>query len=146
MEEKDTEELLAIWEANDRSAYGEEVFSVIRTILLERGVTPNQQRSPKASDPKSARRSSEENGFLSFRTMVSGAIIKVLYAVVAAAITIAGIMMIVSGLQEDRLLEGAGAGLALLVVGNLLWRLICEGLILLFSIHEVLVSIERKLP
>jgi len=33
----------------------------------------------------------------------------------------------------------------LAVVGNLLWRLACERVIVLFSIHERLASIDRSL-
>jgi hypothetical protein len=33
-------------------------------------------------------------------------------------------------------------GILLLVLGNLVWRMLCEGAILLFSLHEILVSLE----
>ena len=36
-------------------------------------------------------------------------------------------------------------GIGALTVGNLLWRVICEGCILLFSIHGILGSIEKNL-
>jgi len=36
-------------------------------------------------------------------------------------------------------------GLGIIVLGNILWRLICEGTILMFSVHEILGSIERKI-
>ena len=44
---KDTEELLAIWVENDRSAWRPEVFDVIVSILAERG-----ERPPPQSDQK----------------------------------------------------------------------------------------------
>lgn len=36
-------------------------------------------------------------------------------------------------------------GIAIIVLGNLLWRVFCEGLILLFNIHDILDSIEGRL-
>ncbi len=35
-------------------------------------------------------------------------------------------------------------GVFLLLVGNLVWRMMCEGAILLFSLHELLVSIDTR--
>lgn len=35
-------------------------------------------------------------------------------------------------------------GVAALVMGNLVWRIMCEGAILLFSLHELLVSIDTR--
>jgi hypothetical protein len=35
-------------------------------------------------------------------------------------------------------------GILLLVAGNLVWRMMCEGAILLFSLHETLVSLDDK--
>jgi hypothetical protein len=43
LQEKDTEELLAIWEENDRAEWTDEAFDAIRAILLERlGQLPEQ--------------------------------------------------------------------------------------------------------
>ena len=35
-------------------------------------------------------------------------------------------------------------GILVLLVGNLVWRMMCEGAILLFSLHELLVSIDTR--
>ena len=35
-------------------------------------------------------------------------------------------------------------GILALIFGNLAWRMLCEGAILLFSLHEILVSLEDK--
>ena len=43
--------------------------------------------------------------------------------------------------EEELVLIGLGA----MTVGNLLWRVICEGCILLFSIHDILGSVEKNL-
>ena len=36
-------------------------------------------------------------------------------------------------------------GLAILVIGNIVWRIFCEINIMVFSIHEILGSIEAEL-
>jgi len=46
MEAKATEELLEIWEENDRARYSDEAFEAIREVLLRRGVAVPEQRDP----------------------------------------------------------------------------------------------------
>ena len=75
------------------------------------------------------------NDFFSFRQMVSMQIIKIIYILGLLFITIGGII----GLFDNFLM-----GLAAIVLGNLIWRLICESAILLFSIHDILGSIETN--
>ena len=75
------------------------------------------------------------NDFFSFREMVSMQIIKIVYILGMIFITIGGIIT-----MFDNFLIGLGA----IVLGNLIWRLICESSILLFSIHDILGSIETK--
>ena len=69
--------------------------------------------------------------------MISGTLIKILYVLGMIGITIAGIMVFV---QASNLI-----GLAIIIFGNLLWRIFCEGLVLLFSIHDTLNAIEKKI-
>jgi hypothetical protein len=46
-QEKSTDELIAIWRENDRSAYRAEVFSAIKDILIDRGYElPEQAPEP----------------------------------------------------------------------------------------------------
>lgn len=73
--------------------------------------------------------------FLEFKTMVSSLLIKILYALGVLVITIGGII----SLFDDFLI-----GLGAIIFGNLFWRLICEAIIVVFSIHDVLISIDRK--
>jgi hypothetical protein len=75
--------------------------------------------------------------FFDFRKMISNMIIKILYVLGALALTIGGIVML---FIDDLILPGIG----FLILGNLLWRVICEGWILLFSIHDILGSIESN--
>ncbi len=74
--------------------------------------------------------------FFTFRLMVSSLIIKILYVIGIISITSYAVYEIFSG--------SILIGLATFFVGNLAWRLVCEGAIAVFSIHDVLVSIERK--
>jgi hypothetical protein len=86
--------------------------------------------------------------YFAFRELVTPQLIKVVYIVGALFITAAGILSIVS---PDTLEEyEAGpivirlGGIAVLLIGNLVWRMMCEGAILLFSLHELLVSIDMR--
>lgn len=86
--------------------------------------------------------------YFSFRELVTPQLIKVVYFVGACFITAAGVLSIMS---PDRLAEYEGGsiltrlgGIAVLLIGNLVWRMMCEGAILLFSLHELLVSIDTR--
>ena len=87
----------------------------------------------------------KSGGFFSFRTMVSRTLIQIIYILGMMAIIFSGILIIV---QAANIRYGASEkfmiGLGVLFLGNLVWRLICEAWILLYNIHDVLVSIERK--
>ncbi|HSH50554.1 MAG TPA: DUF4282 domain-containing protein [Bacteroidales bacterium] len=73
--------------------------------------------------------------FLEFKTMVSSLLIKILYALGVIVITIGGIISLFSDFW---------IGLGTIIFGNLFWRLMCEAIIVVFSIHDVLTSIDRK--
>ncbi|MDR0220545.1 MAG: hypothetical protein LBI54_03960, partial [Lachnospiraceae bacterium] len=68
--------------------------------------------------------------FFSFRKMVSPVIIKVVYVLGGISIVVAAL----TALDDNFLLAVLG-----MVLGELLWRVICEGMILLFQIHSELV-------
>lgn len=84
--------------------------------------------------------------FFSFRWMVSGTLMKVIYVIGMAGVTFWGLIMILEGTQSN---WGGGGlillGLAIIVFGNLWWRIACEFSVLLFSMHEILGSIEQSL-
>jgi hypothetical protein len=77
--------------------------------------------------------------------MISVTAIKILYVMGIIVLTIASIAMVAKGADMRR---GGGelivGGIALFTLGNLFWRIICEGWILLFSLHEVTVSILEE--
>ncbi len=70
--------------------------------------------------------------------MISGALIKLLYWLGVIGIVITGTFMFQ---DYDTLLLGIG----LIIVVNLIWRIICEGMIVIFKIFEKLNQIENKL-
>ena len=87
-----------------------------------------------------------EGGYWSFDKMVSGSLIKVLYVLGALAITIFSVIMLINGSQAR---YGGSTvillALVYLVLGNLFWRIVCEGIIIIFKIFEKLNQIELKI-
>ncbi len=75
--------------------------------------------------------------FFTFRKMVSFSLIKGLYILGIITIIIVGL-----GLQQFGM--NLFVSLIVIVAGNLFWRVSCELLILLFSIHQELMKISRK--
>lgn len=85
------------------------------------------------------RKGKEMNEYLDFRKMVSKSMVKFIYILGVVVLTISGLVMF---------FQGAGAffiGLTLIIFGNLLWRVLCEGWIIIFSIHDILGSIDKSL-
>ena len=86
--------------------------------------------------------------YFAFRELVTPQLIKVVYIVGACFITAAGLLSILSPetlneYEAGPILTRLG-GILVLLVGNLVWRMMCEGAILLFSLHELLVSIDTR--
>ena len=75
--------------------------------------------------------------YFNFKNMISNSLVKILYFLGFIGLTLSGVGLIGNGEVE--------IGLSLLVFGNLFWRLFCEGIIIVFSIHENLVSISKDL-
>jgi hypothetical protein len=161
MGSKSTQELVQICRENDRTKYVEEAFEAIRQILEERGEKvppqiPVRETQPIRKERKIAR---EHGGFFSFNTMISPAVIKIIYVLGMLGLTSGGIVMIVMGLDlMDLGIEKPSIfdkqmpvniqiliGIALIVLGNLVWRFLCESWILLFRMCDILGSIERQL-
>ncbi len=97
---------------------------------------------------KSVRYTSFYAEYFAFRELVTPQLIKVVYIVGACFITAAGLLSILSPgtlneYEVGPILTRVG-GILVLLVGNLVWRMMCEGAILLFSLHELLVSIDTR--
>ena len=97
---------------------------------------------------KSARYTSFYAEYFAFRELVTPQLIKVVYIAGACFITAAGVLSILSPetLNEYEIgpIPSRFGGILVLLVGNLVWRMMCEGAILLFSLHELLVSIDTR--
>jgi hypothetical protein len=163
MDSKSTEELVQIWRENDRMKYAEEAFEAIRQIFEERGETIPPQLPVRKTQPIRKKREieGERGGFFSFRTLISPIVIKIIYVLGILGLTIGGIVMIMVGLDvmglgaEQLNILGTeifvnrqiliGIGIALIVFGNIGWRLFCESWILLFRIRDILGLVEGHL-
>jgi len=93
----------------------------------------------------------ERSGIFSFGTFISPKVIQATYILGATAISLAGLLMVglvFTGLapeytdtSQDTLFVG---GLMLLIVGNILWRMLCEIVILLFQMQETCAKLDDK--
>jgi hypothetical protein len=95
--------------------------------------------------------------FFSFRKLISITIIKILYAVGIIPIIIVGICYM-RGAREafeyglkygwkyadhEEIVIGIAIGIAIILLGNILWRVLCEGWIVFFNIHNQLDSLKK---
>jgi hypothetical protein len=91
-------------------------------------------------------------GYFSFQKLITPRFVKFIYVVGLIAITASGIGLAAwagYGLRSATLPTRMGAyyialGASLVIVGNLVWRVLCEIWIVLFNIHNLLGSIERE--
>jgi len=91
--------------------------------------------------------------FLSFRWLVTPAVIRVAYVLGTIAFTVWGLRTLKDAVEVAQGLGGDGWaqdtllwGLAILVLGNLLWRILCELLVVFFNIEEHLAAVREDLP
>ena len=88
--------------------------------------------------------------FLDFKLFITKTFMKIIYIIGAILITLGGLAMIIGGVMSPFFaglslgLGGVLGGLAMITLGNLGWRLVCEAIIVIFSLHERLVSIDNK--
>ena len=91
--------------------------------------------------------------YFSFEKMITTSFVKVVYFLGFLAITATGVALTVwAGLQlNDARIDRAlgwryvAAGAALVVAGNIVWRVFCELWVVLFGIHGELVSVRHAL-
>lgn len=131
-ERRDTEELVEIWRENARNQHTDEAFEAIRLVLLSRDIEPPEQMT-EAERVEQGR----VGGFWSFGTLISGGLIHILYVFGVVGVTGVGILEIAD--------ENLAIGLTIILFGNLFLRLAAESAIVLFNIHDLLRSIDRKL-
>jgi hypothetical protein len=90
------------------------------------------------------------SAYFSFERMITPSFVKVVYFLGFVVLTAGGIgLMVWAGLQLndasiDRNLgwRSVAAGAAALVIGNIVWRVACELWVVLFGIHEELVTLR----
>ncbi len=91
-------------------------------------------------------------GFISFRKMITPAFMTIFYILGAIVITLYSFgNMVLGGTLAAIPFVGSGTeavlvivGLVVLVLGNILWRVFCEYLVVQFRIYDELVSINAK--
>src|SRR5687768_11401002 len=89
-------------------------------------------------------------GYFSFDRMITTTFVKALYFIGFIAITAAGVGLAVwagmklndSTIARDLGWRYVAAGVALVILGNLVWRVFCELWVVLFGIHAELASIR----
>ena len=87
--------------------------------------------------------------FINFKMFITTTFMKIIYIIGAILITLGSFVLMVGFSMPFYYGFSAGAGgvlagLAVLIFGNIGWRLICEAIIVVFSIHDRLVSIDTK--
>jgi uncharacterized protein DUF4282 len=92
-------------------------------------------------------------GYFSFDRMITTTFVKALYLLGFITITVAGVALAVWAgmkLNEATIARDLGwryvaAGVAMVILGNIVWRVFCELWVVLFGIHSELVSIRYAL-
>jgi len=115
------------------------------------GATLPIDRDPALSETFAGQSTHHRGGFFSFGTLITPTVIQVAYFIGAAVITLASLLtvgLVLMGIapeytdkNRDALLFG---GLTLLGIGNILWRVLCELLMLVFRIYESLMDLDDK--
>jgi len=86
-------------------------------------------------------RGSSIGDFLRFRSLVSSTVMTFIYFLGAAWLTLHGIGRILLPQSEYSAVFGVG----IILLGNLVWRVLCEIIAVAFSIHDRLSEIEKHL-
>ena len=92
------------------------------------------------------------SGYFSFQKLITPRFVKFIYVVGVMAVTAGGIGLAIGaalGLRAATLPNRTGVyyiaiGAGMVIVGNLVWRVLCEIWIVLFNIHNMLGSIESE--
>ncbi|MGU3577262.1 DUF4282 domain-containing protein [Brucellaceae bacterium C25G] len=83
----------------------------------------------------------------SFDKFLTPTLIKIVYWIGIAGISLTSLMMILSAFSYvGRGFTQVIGGIVFFVVGLIFWRVICEGIILSFRIYDRLTDIRDRLP
>jgi hypothetical protein len=94
-----------------------------------------------ASPPPPGGEKFDINAFLSFRYLITPALVSVIYVIGAVLITLASLAALI---QRGSGGAGAVGGILLFIFGNLYWRVILEFIMVLFRMNDSLQTIERR--
>jgi hypothetical protein len=91
-------------------------------------------------------------GYFSFQKLITPRFVRFIYVIGLLAMTVGGIGLAVwagLGLRSATIPTRMGVyyiaiGAAMAIVGNLVWRVLCEIWIVLFNMHNLLGSIEKE--
>ena len=102
-----------------------------------------QQIFIQTNSPEKSSKPFNWSEFFLFRRMITMQIIQVIYFVVAGLITLGGIITMFYGNSLPAFIPGGIlSGLAILVFGNILWRIWCEIIIVFFRMNTTLSEID----
>ena len=82
--------------------------------------------------------------FLSFDKMISDKLIKILYIIGLIVINISGFILLINGFK-DKEIRLIFIAIICYTFVNLIWRIICENMIIFFKIFEKINEIEKKI-
>ena len=87
--------------------------------------------------------------YFTFDLFISRAIIALVYFLGVVAITGASVWILIWGrtppMSYGSVEEAFWAGFAILVFGNLIWRVLCEFVVVVFKINDSLIAIDGKM-
>ena len=89
--------------------------------------------------------------FIDFRILITTYVIKVVYVLGLLIITLAGFVSFLAGITKTEVyffpkgVWGVIWGVFAIIFVNIIWRLFCEWLIIMFNIQDILVSVEKEL-
>jgi len=124
----DRESRLTIWEAQDEHD------------IMTRS-HPNKAKSDRSTSYSSDR---FNNSYFGFERLIATKVIKFLYGLGFLAISVGGIIAISQG-EELTGQELLIPGILALTVGNVVWRLFCESMIVVFDIHDRITDLHSAL-
>ena len=115
--------------------------------------------STTAPDVKTEKKAQKKRGkfrrFLSFNIFITKTAISVIYCVGAVVLTLVSVLYLVLGMVKPAMLPTIPAQIptintpvfwiAVLILGNLVWRMMCEFFVVMFSINKSLVSIDNTI-
>lgn len=102
---------------------------------------PGEYTAPAPTSPPPATdRGFSISDFLSFRYMITPPLVQVIYVLVAVIIVVAGLVTMFSNAPGG----GPLPGLAIIIFGNLIWRVYMELVMLFFRINEGIQRIDRN--